>query len=275
MKRFFIPLAGVLCVSLLILVSLLLPATRHFSAKASPSTSEIVGQISADTRWAGGVRGVQVNFTLSNPSVNCANGEGYERYVALPQSTSSDYSVYAGEVLCANTDNLWGCTNDTLSVFLEIDSPSGQPLYTVCDSPLSNNDVNKLVDYQIDDYTSGGGGVNVWEKGEFSGHHYNSCNPCSYFFGRTNTFGSITLYEIMSTANFTGHRVWGSEWVNNQYDSTSGNGWHFQGNGGTVVAGDPVQMGWHSVPAGSSNNGGTLYSCVYSSGTYTSCVLGS
>lgn len=231
--------------------------------------------------WSGAVRGAQLSFTVSNPSLNCSSGDFFERDLFLKPNSSSDYSGNVGIVECAHSRGMFGgnCVSDGLSVIMQIQAPNGTYPLSQC-TGIQTSDINHTIFAEIDDFLSFGGGIHMWAIGGVSGVNYN-CTPCSLTTNTTNVFGDIELDDAIAHGSFTNHLVFGSQWYNNQYDSTSGNGWHYQSNNGlcstlnnTPFCGsNPVQMYWNQAPAGGGNGGGTLYSCVYPSGN--SCNLGS
>lgn len=288
MKRFILPFV----VALLLAVGLFAGQAHAQSMRpliTCPHGTPSVA-CTASFSWSGGVRGAQVNIVASDPQVTCANGDQYIRRLELPPAVAgTDTAVYVGIVKCGQTAGLINnaCADNNLSVFLQVIQPLSEAdgCVDVVTSPTS--DINHKLDLEVDDFTTNGGGIHVWMKGENSGTYYDPFHgngictgtpvACTWSLGRVNTFGSIGFKENLVTAtDFTNHFVWGSDWTNNQYDSTSGNGWHYQSSSGnTPLADNPVQMGWHSAPNGQTNLGGTMYSCAYPSGTFTSCVLGS
>jgi hypothetical protein len=80
------------------------------------------------------------------------------------------------------------------------------------------------------------------------------------------------LFEEDIVDHVSGHQVAGSSWVFSQWVDVNTNFQWQTRNTDNRVAGNPPQMFWHSVPA-RGNNGGTLYSCDYDTGT--TCTLGS
>lgn len=213
----------------------------------------------------------------SDPQINCST-DFYERLVTMPGNSSSDWGVEAGVTKCGVSAGLLpsGQCDNNLSAFYVDTTPGGIKSYGCQDISNVNGDINSQMNLEVDDYLSNGGGIHLWFYFPGTLTYYICAGACTIVTNNTNTFQYNGFTEQLITGSFTNHKVWGSSWTGNQYDSTSGNGWHYQSNSGNPVsAGNPVQMGWHSSPNGSSNGGGTMYSCAYPSGTYTSCVLGS
>ena len=145
--------------------------------------------------------------------------------------------------------------------------------------PVPSGDDNKDVLFKVSYYASNGGGWFIWIQG--NGGYLCTPTPCTY-----NTISdsyssspvtTVTYTQTLANSSFSGHAIWGTDWINNQYFFTSWNYWNsassislYRGDGGNPP---PPQMYWNSNPNGSLNNGGSLYSCDYETGT--SCTIGS
>lgn len=140
---------------------------------------------------------------------------------------------------------------------------------------VNATDDNQRATLQVGFYTSNGGGTLFEIANTFSGD-----NQTWFDSGGTQLWDAITYTESIN-ASFTGHKVWGVDWSDNDYQSVNTGAWVAQpgpanpctGSGsGCTNASNPPQMYWFNAP-GQTNYGGDLYSCDYSSGT--TCTFGS
>jgi|SRR5579883_1335432 len=212
-------------------------------------------------QWNGGTLGAKSTFFLDNPGL--ANGGEWQRYIELD---TSDYTQFAefGLDKCNNSDNClcqtFGRSALYVFTFTHVD---GAPH---CFEMVQNNDnINKQCTFTITDNSTNDG-----VEFAMSCSYDNSNHPCGGVGCSENfslpSWAEISLNELINNT-FTGHNVWGGSWTQNQYRSATTKAWNYQfRNTDAGYSENPPQMYWHQVPA-PGNNGGSLYSCDYSSGT--------
>lgn len=274
--------------------SQLLKSNVHHAARQKhiPFTSCSGVFCSARQIWNGEVEGSSLYVTISNPSLNCANGDVFARYVEYDPQSSTDAFVYFGYGNCMQRN--WGgvlsynpgCGGNAGRVFFEVVTPTNSLLSAGCSNAISSNDVGNALIMDFDsENISGTSVLSPVAIGAIS--HTSYCGGCGYTICSGNcspsgfymTFSDIVYNELFleSDGSLTDHEVWGSEWINNEWRSPVNNNLGYQTNDGTPLGGpqanNPIQMYWKTKPA-PGNNGGTLYSCVYP-GPGTTCTLGS
>ena len=214
--------------------------------------------------WANAVHGAKTTFTVSNPPLG--SGESWDRYLE-GRAVSGGVPAYIGMEKGGGA-----CPNDGYLYYF-----SYIPTYWTKCVPVLSGDYNGLTTFIITYYTSGGGGTQFqWITPTGTEDRLDDVNVGS----KGETFGGIELSEGI-VATFTGHKVWGSQWINNQWQALSNSSWAYQnnpsycgsGNGCPEdTLGNPPQMMWHVYPSDNAT-GGDLWSCDYSSGT--TCYLNS
>lgn len=243
-------------------------AQAHPRAQALPTAnSDCQLDCDAYAYWNGSStnHGNGSTFTVDNPG-----GSGFVFYdKSVTESNANGYVISLG------VDNNFECKG--LSFYFSV-SINNNTLFTDCKAVPTgpNGDINKLALFQLSYFVSNGGGIfytvsgytgSIWD------HKAYACSGCTQAFNHVENDFDISYYP-----SFTGHAVWGGEWVDNQYFDgawhyvTISNPPHLSYNGQTNQ-GPPPQMFWFSPPNGS-NNGGDLWSCLYDS-TTNSCNLGS
>ena len=230
----------------------------HRQASLAPAASF---NNSAYLEWDGGTLGVNSTFFLDNPGL--VDGGEWTRSVQL---VSQDRNRFAEFGLDKCNDNLT-CLCPTfgrsaLYVFTWSDQDPGP----ICFEMAQNNDnINKQCSFQITENSTGNGVEYIMSCSYDNSNHPCSGGGCSEYFTLPAWY-RIQLGEYIHNT-FSGHDVYGGTWTQNQYQNVKTKAWVYQSrNSDTLVATNPPQMYWHQVPA-PGNNGGTLYSCVYSSGT--------
>ncbi len=218
-----------------------------------------------DNYW----RGLASLFIVSNPGFS-QNGVSYFRELYMEGGISG--LVEVGEVKWAYTGSGGICGNSTaLQYFFDAYNTNGLLLKSDCVN-VPSADINNLIQFQMGFYVTNGPGMWFEVEDGAIGAFDHCSDPC-FVKGALTTYDYLGLQENM-TDYVTGHQVWGSEWLNNEFQANiNGNPWEYFGAAAPPNAPNPVQMYWHADPMGSSNNGGILYSCVYSSGS--ECTLGS
>ncbi len=241
-------------------------AHTHPRIHAVPNTSSVCRVVcEAYVSWNGSStnHGNGSTFTIDNPG-----GSGFQWYEkGVEESNANGYDIFLG------LDKNDFCTG--LSFFFIV-SLNNNPLSSPDCTPVPNGDINKLALFQLSYYVSGGGGIFYTVSG-YTGSIWNhKAYACS---GCTQAFNFVGNDFIIADSSFSGHTVWGGAWVENQYFDGA---WHYDttaqmnpvklsndnGNG------PPPQMYWESLPNGSQNDGGDLWSCLYDS-TTNQCNLGS
>lgn len=209
--------------------------------------------------WDGNQHGAKTTMIVDNPGLG--SEDRYSKYILVSDPGQSD-SVYVG------IDNGGYCTQNNIEYFYSITNSSGVQIYSNC-YPVNKGDINNYVTVGVSFYASHGGGTFVWIDGTVTGD--DPCNPCAIPTGSSGErWNAISLNIWVQKLSWTGHLVWGGDWYLNKY--FDGTNWDYQHrNFDSLYAGKPPQMYWHIVPA-SGNDGGDLYSCVYSSGT--TCTFG-
>lgn len=212
--------------------------------------------------------GMATTVEVDNPGQS-----GFQSYIKFIRlwTSSNNTEAYVG-VIKGNLN----CNNGNLTYFWEIDR-NGAPYNSSCFKTVPAGDINQFATFKISYYVSHGGGFFFW----VFGHGGNWCNPCGA--ADSDATASVTSTDMdfwINYSSFSGHQVWGSEWDDNQY--FNGTSWLYDNatssiekdnnNGGNH--GPPPQMYWSSVPDGSTNNGGSLYSCLYDSNA-NFCSIGS
>jgi hypothetical protein len=126
-------------------------------------------------------------------------------------------------------------------------------------SVVSAGDINQNVQLQVSPYSSNGGGMQAII------HRYNGTlvfQSYPYADGTPHSFSRNQHLEQIASVTWTGHLVWGVQWLYSQY--YTGSQWQSQARGydyQTVRGGVP-NLYWYIVPV-PDNSGGILYSCVY------------
>lgn len=272
--RVILMLLFMLCGAAVLVVT---PTEAHAQSARFSSNSDCVsgGSFSCTATWelsGVSVHGVGSDFTIDNPHIG--SGEFFEKYVAA-------YTNGSGYELAGITT---ACTAGQLWYYYENDATGGH-----CIKQVPSQDVNTTITVKVSYYASNGGGgfATILSRAG------SQCNPCSYPDSNlTNFFTKTDRVAILTSNAFTGHRIWGGEWVNNRYFVTS---WNYEQDAGVIgissvhkddgsiyllcttggFASDPPphQMCFNTLPSGNST-GGVLYSCVYDSLDNT-CTLGS
>lgn len=209
-----------------------------------------------------GVYGAQTSMWMDNPGLG--TNDDWFRAIEL-QSGSTD--AYFGIEKCGIRTACTFCFNNAGGILYLFITYSGATTFcTAVPADAKNTPVSFLL------YNSNGDLEAQTKDGP-------SDMPCAGICSDANkgskTWGSIILDEFIDST-FTGHRVYGGNWTNNQYLNTkTPPAWVYQTNPGGVLngPGNPPQMGWdYCVPfngfqwcfAPSTNNpGGSLASCDY------------
>jgi len=214
--------------------------------------------------------GESTDFEVSNPSFS-SNGVSYFREIYMEGGVSALAEV--GIVKWKRAGCGGTCSNNTsLQYFFDVYNSNGIQLQAGC-AIVPSSEYNKQVEFRMGFYLTNGPGMyfEVINGGlaSFSG----CANPCF-------VKGAMTSYTLLGMQedivdDVSGHQVWGVYWQNNQFQSplNGGNPWQYFGAASTPSAPNPVQMYWSTIPQGSANNGGTLSSCVYETGS--TCTYGS
>jgi hypothetical protein len=277
MKRAILALVVAFGLLLAFLVQQAVPLAH--AKTATPLTTTNCGLQGCVATWSEypiTTHGVGSDFTIDNPSIG--TGEFYAKSIEV----AKDYTVFETAGIEKN-----GSCGSALWYFYDYDQA---PTHPVCYKVVPSQDINTTITIKLSYYASNGGGGFVYILSR-SG---SSCNPCGYAASNLTTFFNESIRQTdLAKPSFSGHFVWGGKWVNNRYVSDKGT-WQFEGNGGTTTLVDgsghsngdnsicgqsfptvpPPDMCYSSYPNGSSNNGGTIYSCEYDS-SINDCTQGS
>jgi|SRR5579872_3245174 len=203
-------------------------------------------------------------FTVDNPG-----GSGFQFYrKGVYESNPNGYQIFLG---VGKSDGVCSGLSFEFSISL-----NGALLTSNCKGVL-NGDINQLVDAELSYFVSNGGGIFYNLTGKQSGNIWHliavSCPGC------TQSFNYVENQFRIHYSSFTGHAVWGGQWINNEYFDGQWNydaSWFYPTIVNDMGIGPPPQARWVSYPNGAQNTGGDLWTCLYDS-TYpsTQCNLGS
>ena len=262
-----------LVLPLLFMMFLVSPAMARTTSRNMPLTTTLCNDnpgrgCEATSSWSPvSTRGASSYVTVDNPG-----GSGQQAYYKFIEVLLSggDYVevgvIKVPGVFSGHLEYVYAA--GTLSGFQDLGQvPSG--------------DINHDSLFQTSWFTSGTGGMIIYIKGASgdtpcgSGCFYNDSNFKNY-----PVTTSLQFVEE-DNSSFSGHEIWGGEWVLNKY--FNGSSWAYDSTAATVVTANdngtsgqnPPQMKWILVPNGSQNNGGDNNSCVYETGGDSSCVSGS
>ncbi len=251
---------------LLIAPILLLLLLGFATAFAHTATTNCSANCESHQVWSGGsTYGFGSQTTVSSPGLHDTNAQWERRFVL---STSGGNPQV--EVGITKGRGTLGACGVGLWYYSRAVGSDGSYHGGTC-FPVPSADINAGSFFQINDYTSNGGGnlVQVFSAGGVS--------RLTQFFPYTDhlssTYNTIN-YDEDITDHVTGHEVWGSLWTNNQWVQSNGTFVYITVNGTlSTHSPTPPQMYWFKTP-NSSPSGGQLYSCEYDS-TSNSCTLGS
>lgn len=272
-------------VALMLVIALGLFVFNVGSAAAKPFANTTVCDDSganpacfAHTSWSPSftVHGITTTVELSAP--NYSGSDYFLKDIVVKNGLSTVIVGESSNINCGQSVDFFYSANGITRCFL-----------------ANTNDYNLDAVFKIGYFVSNGGGWFI----TITGKNNIYCNACPVSDSNSSvSINSVSYEQTLGNPSFGGHAIWGSDWVNNQF--FDGSGWLFDGqNGdmtgaqatttltndvntfshsnlgsGTVSSAIPPQMYWNSPPNGSTNNGGSLYTCDYDS-TTNSCTIGS
>lgn len=257
MKRFllFLPL---LFVTLLSLIG------SFSTAHAQPLKPHAFYNNYSQQDWPGNTQGGNSKFFMDNPGVS--DGESWERYIMLcDNSACNSHFVQFGIRKCAGKTSCGPCAYKSVGGLWEF-IYGDHIVYCVA---LPTQYINTEQSFSIFDATNNTTDMDFNNPDGSSMPCHGSCSAPQE---GQHAWNHIFLFEGVDATFSNTHKVYGGTWTNNQwlqnhtqwtYQNTTGNG---------INQGNPPQMGWDAgtcldytcnFPAGSSNNGGIMGSCVY------------
>ena len=261
MKR-FMSFAVVVVALVCVLLGMVMNASNHAHASFDCHTG-----CSSWGYWNGTSYGGITKFTVSNPGFydSIASWDRYMRLgsgnpkiiIGIFSSKGGGYGTYCS-----------GAGSGLKYGVYAYDS-TGFNFLNYCLS-VPQSDTNYDANFTVNGF--GGpdclaGDIEVyWQFHDFSDNHCISDTEEG-----TNNWNRIQLQEDI-VDHVSGHQVWGSQWIQNQWVSNNGS-YVMQTRGEDfLTARNPPQMYWKNEPS-TSYPGGQQYSCDYATGT--TCTYGS
>lgn len=272
-KRLFVL---VTMIALMLVTSGLVHA-KHFIPASTTACSASFDFCTSVSDWNSGVsiHGAATTVEVSNPSVS--GSDFYDKFMQFGHTGSyPEYTMSVGQGV-----NLAGCGSGDYYYFDYSDTSTSIHV-TKC-FPVPSGDVNNFTTFKSSYFVSNGGGFFIWITNSH-GTNYCTPTPCTYSTvsdsNATTPANDNQLDQEYKKSSFSGHAVWGVEFDDNQFFTTS---WGYDAttsiitnkniNGQVPPNNPPPQMYWNPAPNGSNNNGGNLHACEYDSGT--TCITGS
>lgn len=285
--------------SLFVLLMALLFSSPFFfgasHAHAAPLTTSVcavgTGGCAAETAWTMPgftVHGVETGVVTSSPNY-AGTGSYLQKFIEVRNTYT--------HIQIGMTSNAYPCDSHVDFYYMTTTSAGT----TIKCFLMNTNDYNNRVLLKLSYFVSNGGGWFI----TISTDHNVYCNnpaPCTYTSiadsHASTSLDSLDYQQILGNDSFSGDAIWGTDWDTNEY--FDGSTWTFDGqyagrldgksantlltnsNGtyqsynmgyGAIEPQIPPQMYWDSPPSGSSNSGGSLYTCDYSTNA-NSCILG-
>lgn len=247
--------------------SVFIPHTQARSMhKALPSAFTYEGE--SKQEWPGNVYGAQTKIWFDNPGLSQTYEEEWDRYLEV---ATSNWSVILAIGLdkCSSSGNCTYCgigySSQTLYFFVF------NSAYGVYCTQVPSDDKNQNITLQIFN--------NIYDDHVYWNVSASdlSCvgNPCRFMNISPLVWDHIQLDENWNSNQGPQNRVWGGNWTQNMWMDTINSQFHYQTIQGIMRAGpaDPPQMGWNACNGtwcyfpNNTNQGGSMASCVYASGT--------
>ena len=245
------------------------------SLSAPPAMAKPSGSFDAASKqeWQGNTKGAWSQFWIDTPGLG--SGEHWERYIEIATSNWSRVEQFGVEKcgggsggcpICGAPGKGGGSGGKGAGLFV-FESSSGNGIggdLLNCDS-VPTDDINNTVRFSIYENSIDTSLI------EFdNGLGDLPCSAICPWHTGAQTWYHIQLVETLK-ATFTGHKVYGGDWIYNQWMDSNHN-FHYQTNAGFMRQGpgNPPQMGWnvglYTFPPAPGGQGGRMGSCDYDTG---------